>query len=157
MVGIVLNTIDLKRFDKVSLALYALMGWLVVVAMKAIIATLPPLGLGLLTAGGGGSGDYRLYAVEEDAPDFYRWLFGSEEPLPVKRHRRECGRSPPEPPPAPSGGVLPAWDRSTQTPFGSEEPLPVKALPERTSLQRRAKARLAAGGPSSAKNRSARS
>ena len=52
VVGIVLNTIDLKRFDKVSLALYALMGWLVVVAMKAIIATLPPLGLGLLTAGG---------------------------------------------------------------------------------------------------------
>ena len=50
------------------------------------------------------AGDYRLYAVEEDAPDFYRWLFGSEEPLPVK------------------------------------------ALPERTSLQRRAKARLAAGG-----------
>ena len=28
VVGIVLNTIDLKRFDKVSLALYALMGWL---------------------------------------------------------------------------------------------------------------------------------
>ena len=51
-VGIILNTIDLKRFDKVSLALYALMGWLVVVAMRAIIATLPPLGLGLLTAGG---------------------------------------------------------------------------------------------------------
>ena len=52
VIGITLNTIDLKRFDKVSLALYALMGWLVVVAMGAIIATLPPLGLGLLTAGG---------------------------------------------------------------------------------------------------------
>jgi len=51
-IGITLNTIDLKRFDKVSLALYALMGWLVVVAMKAIVATLPPLGLGLLVAGG---------------------------------------------------------------------------------------------------------
>lgn len=51
-IGIILNTIDLKRFDKVSLALYALMGWLVVVAMKAIVATLPPLGLGLLVAGG---------------------------------------------------------------------------------------------------------
>ena len=50
--GIILNTIDLKRFDKVSLALYALMGWLVVVAMRAIVATLPPLGLGLLVAGG---------------------------------------------------------------------------------------------------------
>ena len=52
MVGIVLNTIDLKRFDKVSLALYALMGWLVVLAMRAIIATLPPLGLALLAGGG---------------------------------------------------------------------------------------------------------
>lgn len=52
VVGITLNTIDLKRFDKVSLALYALMGWLIVVAMRAIVATLPPLGLGLLVAGG---------------------------------------------------------------------------------------------------------
>ena len=51
-IGITLNAIDLKRFDKMSLALYALMGWLVVVAMRAIIATLPPLGLGLLAAGG---------------------------------------------------------------------------------------------------------
>lgn len=51
-IGITLNAIDLKRFDKMSLALYALMGWLVVVAMRTIIATLPPLGLGLLTAGG---------------------------------------------------------------------------------------------------------
>ena len=51
-IGITLNAIDLKRFDKMSLALYALMGWLVVAAMGAIIATLPPLGLGLLAAGG---------------------------------------------------------------------------------------------------------
>lgn len=52
VVGITLNAIDLKRFDKVSLVLYALMGWLVVVALRAIIAALPPLGLGLLVAGG---------------------------------------------------------------------------------------------------------
>ncbi len=52
VIGITLNTIDLKRFDKVSLALYALMGWLVAVAMKAVVAALPPLGLGLLAAGG---------------------------------------------------------------------------------------------------------
>lgn len=51
-IGITLNAIDLKRFDKVSLALYALMGWLVVLALRAIVATLPPLGLGLLAAGG---------------------------------------------------------------------------------------------------------
>ncbi len=52
VIGITLNTIDLKRFDKLSLVLYALMGWLVVLAMSAIVATLPPLGLGLLVAGG---------------------------------------------------------------------------------------------------------
>ena len=52
VIGITLNAIDLKRFDKVSLALYALMGWLVVLAMRAIIAALPPAGLALLVAGG---------------------------------------------------------------------------------------------------------
>ena len=51
-IGITLNAIDLKRFDKVSLALYALMGWLVVVALRAIVTALPPLGLGLLVSGG---------------------------------------------------------------------------------------------------------
>lgn len=51
-VGITLNAIDLKRFDKVSLVLYAMMGWLVVVAIKSIIAALPPLELFLLAAGG---------------------------------------------------------------------------------------------------------
>ena len=52
VIGITLNAIDLKRFDKVSLALYALMGWLVVAALRAIVAALPPLGLGLLVSGG---------------------------------------------------------------------------------------------------------
>lgn len=52
VIGITLNAIDLKRFDKVSLALYALMGWLIVLALRAIVEALPPLGLGLLVAGG---------------------------------------------------------------------------------------------------------
>ena len=52
VIGITLNAVDLNRFDKVSLVLYALMGWLVVVALRAIVAALPPLGLGLLVAGG---------------------------------------------------------------------------------------------------------
>ena len=51
-VGITLNAIDLQRFDRVSLALYALMGWLVVVAIRAIIRALPPLELALLAGGG---------------------------------------------------------------------------------------------------------
>ena len=50
------------------------------------------------------AGDYRLCYVEEDAPDFFQWLFGLPEPVPPER------------------------------------------LPEGTSLQRRAKAHLAAGG-----------
>lgn len=52
VVGITLNAIDLKRFDRLSLVLYALMGWLVVLALRAIIEALPPLGLFLLVAGG---------------------------------------------------------------------------------------------------------
>ena len=50
--GIILNAVDLTRFDKLSLVLYALMGWLIVLALRAVIAALPPLGLALLTAGG---------------------------------------------------------------------------------------------------------
>lgn len=50
--GIILNAVDLKRFDRASLILYALMGWLVVLVLRAIAAALPPLGLGLLAAGG---------------------------------------------------------------------------------------------------------
>ena len=45
--AITLNAIDLKRFDKLSLVLYALMGWLVVLALRAILKALPPLGMGL--------------------------------------------------------------------------------------------------------------
>ena len=52
VLGITLNAIDLKRFDRLSLVLYALMGWLVVAALRAILTSLPPLGVGLLAAGG---------------------------------------------------------------------------------------------------------
>ncbi len=52
VIGIILNTIDLNRFDKVSLVLYAMMGWLVVVALRSLIAALPPMGLALLVGGG---------------------------------------------------------------------------------------------------------
>ena len=50
------------------------------------------------------AGDYRIYHVDEDAPDHYRWLFRCEETVPLEE------------------------------------------LPEGTSLQRRAKARLLSGG-----------
>lgn len=51
-IGITLTTIDLKRFDKFNLILYALMGWLVVVAMKTVLATLAPIETALLAGGG---------------------------------------------------------------------------------------------------------
>lgn len=50
--GITLTAIDLKRFDKFSLVLYALMGWLVVVAMRTVIEALSPAGIALLISGG---------------------------------------------------------------------------------------------------------
>lgn len=51
-VGITLTAIDLKRFDRLNLILYALMGWLVVMAMKSVLAALSPLETALLVSGG---------------------------------------------------------------------------------------------------------
>ena len=52
VLGITLTAIDLKRFDKFSLVLYALMGWLVVIAMRTVLAALSPAGTALLVGGG---------------------------------------------------------------------------------------------------------
>ena len=51
-VGITLNAISLTRFDRISLVLYALMGWLVVLALRTILQVLAPAGVLLLVAGG---------------------------------------------------------------------------------------------------------
>lgn len=50
--GITLTAIDLTRFDKFNLVLYGLMGWLVVLAFRALVTTLPMPGILLLVAGG---------------------------------------------------------------------------------------------------------
>ena len=52
VVGIALNAISLTRFDKISLVLYALMGWLVILALRTILQVLAPAGVALLVAGG---------------------------------------------------------------------------------------------------------
>lgn len=52
VLGITLTAIDLKRFDKFSLVLYALMGWLVVIALRTVLAALTPLGAFFLVSGG---------------------------------------------------------------------------------------------------------
>ncbi|MBE7039007.1 MAG: hemolysin III family protein [Ruminococcaceae bacterium] len=50
--GIVLNSINLNRFKKLSMILYILMGWIVVVALWKIIQLVPPSGMYFLVLGG---------------------------------------------------------------------------------------------------------
>lgn len=52
IVAIVLNVVNLDRFEKTNLLLYVAMGWAVVFALKDIINALPKAGFILLTAGG---------------------------------------------------------------------------------------------------------
>lgn len=51
-VGITLNAVSLKRFEKLSLACYVAMGWAVVFQAGTLAAALSPAGLALLVAGG---------------------------------------------------------------------------------------------------------
>ena len=52
LVGIVLKFWFAGRFNFVSTLIYLGMGWLVMIAIKPMIAALPPAGLGWLIAGG---------------------------------------------------------------------------------------------------------
>ena len=52
ILGIVLNAVSLKRFAKLSLACYIMLGWVVIFASKQLIAALDTAGLLLLLAGG---------------------------------------------------------------------------------------------------------
>ena len=51
-IGITLNAISLRKFAKISVALYVLMGWAVMVAIKPLYLSLPATGFWLLVAGG---------------------------------------------------------------------------------------------------------
>ena len=51
-VGIVLNAIDLKRFQKVSMVLYLGMGWCIILTGKLIVQLLGGTGFALLVGGG---------------------------------------------------------------------------------------------------------
>ena len=51
-VGIVLNAIDLKRFQKVSMVLYLGMGWCIILTGKLIVSLLGGAGFALLVGGG---------------------------------------------------------------------------------------------------------
>lgn len=52
ILGIVLNAIDLSRWQKLSLVLYVIMGWSVVWALKPVFLAVPLPGLILLVSGG---------------------------------------------------------------------------------------------------------
>ncbi len=50
--GVALNIIDMKRFEKASMTLYILTGWLAVAAVPSVFRALSPASLILLIAGG---------------------------------------------------------------------------------------------------------
>lgn len=50
--GIALTSINLERWKKISMALYVIMGWSVVLSAKTVISSMEPRGLMLLLAGG---------------------------------------------------------------------------------------------------------
>ena len=52
VVGIVLNAIDLKRFQKVSMVLYLGMGWCIILTGRLIVELLGGTGFALLVGGG---------------------------------------------------------------------------------------------------------
>ena len=52
VVGITLKVIDLNRFNKLSMVLYAAMGWLIFPAIRTVASVLPMAGFLLLLSGG---------------------------------------------------------------------------------------------------------
>lgn len=52
ILGVVLNSISIERFNVFSQICYVAMGWVIIVAIKPLMAALPAMGLWLLVAGG---------------------------------------------------------------------------------------------------------
>ena len=52
IVGIVLNAVSLKKFSKISVALYLIMGWMIVIAYQPMVQAIPSGGMQLLVWGG---------------------------------------------------------------------------------------------------------
>ena len=51
-VGVLLNAIDLEKYKKPSLALYLIMGWMILISTKSLLEAIEPAGLYLLLSGG---------------------------------------------------------------------------------------------------------
>lgn len=52
ILGVVLNAVDMKKFNVISTILYPVMGWAIVVAFRPLCEALAPGGIWLLVAGG---------------------------------------------------------------------------------------------------------
>ena len=52
IIGIVLNSIDLERFRKPSVVCYILMGWVIILAIKPLMESIPQISLIFLLPGG---------------------------------------------------------------------------------------------------------
>lgn len=52
VVGIIFNSINLNRWHRLSMVLYIVMGWSVLMSFKTVISVTPPAGLALLILGG---------------------------------------------------------------------------------------------------------
>lgn len=52
ILGVVFNSINLEKYKKISLVCYIAMGWVIIAAIKPMIATLPQLSLIFLVLGG---------------------------------------------------------------------------------------------------------
>lgn len=52
IIGIVLNSIDLKKFKKISMALYLIMGWMIIISFKSLINNIDIKGIYLMLTGG---------------------------------------------------------------------------------------------------------
>lgn len=52
IVGIVLNAVSLKKFSRISVALYLIMGWMIVIAYQPMVQAIPRGGMQLLVWGG---------------------------------------------------------------------------------------------------------
>ena len=51
-IGIVLNSIDLEKLSKISVVCYIAMGWVIIIAVKPLMSSMPFISFALLVAGG---------------------------------------------------------------------------------------------------------
>ena len=52
IIGIILNSIDIKKYKKISMVLYLVMGWMIIFSFKSIINNMNIAGIYLMLAGG---------------------------------------------------------------------------------------------------------